>query len=77
MSEDFHQQPHLSWVNIERNFYSILKKLFEFRKIRTILDSLPGHHNLLPRCGPDIDANVIAVGPVKLIDDGFCRIHQR
>jgi hypothetical protein len=42
MSEDFHRQPRLSWVNIEGNYFPILKNIFEFRKIRTAFDSLPG-----------------------------------
>ena len=44
MSEDFHQQPRLLWVNIEGNFFPILKKLFEFRKIMTVFNSLPENH---------------------------------
>ncbi len=31
----------------------------------------------LARRGSDIEANVVAVGPVTLIDNHFCRIYQR
>jgi hypothetical protein len=30
MSEDFHQQPRLSWVSIEGNYFPILKNIFEW-----------------------------------------------
>jgi len=31
----------------------------------------------LPRCRADIDADVVAVGMVTLVDDRFCRIDHR
>ena len=72
MSEDVHQQPRLSWVNIEGNFFPVLKNIFKYRKIGMILNSLPARS---VRCPYYRSAAACAVVPARV--NSKCNSHSR